>query len=71
MREISLEVLYAELLRIATHDFPASPEFDALLNQVREDLKKAKVWGYFDTDQKRPLSDWWAGYAGLSSYIDK
>lgn len=71
MREVSLEDIHTELLRIAVHDRPSSPRFDALLKEVRQDVKKAREWRIegMEPDRKKPLSDWWSGYADLATYI--
>lgn len=71
MRELSLDDLEKELLRIKVRDNPAGRDFDTLLMKVREDVKKAREWPIKDMEpeRKKPLSDWWSGYPGLGSYI--
>jgi hypothetical protein len=73
MRELSLQDLHAELLRIAVRDRPSNQRFEALLQAVRIDLKRRLEWrtAGMEPDRKVPLSDWWAGYPELSRYIDE
>ena len=70
MRSLSLEELHAELLHIAANQMPTNPEFNKILDQVRQDLKKRGEWPEgMESETQIPLSDWWIGYPGLGTYI--